>query len=255
MESQNLDKETIKKHEIERLASSIGASKRTVREKVALTCKILFDHGHDSGLSGQITARQNDGNYITQRLGLGFDEIHESNLLEVNRDLVVIDGYGIPNPANRFHSWIYQCREDVQCIVHTHPYYSSALAMIGKPLQVAHMDSCILYGQVGFVSKWPGVPVGNCEGELIAQALADKKALLLANHGLIVAGGSVEEACILALQFERTAQLQMLALAAGDIKELDPGLAQEAQVWTSQPARITAQFEYYVRKHLRNVQS
>lgn len=255
MESQSLDKETIKKLEIERFANAVSTSKRSLKEKVALTCRILFDHGHDSGLSGQITARQENGNYITQRLGLGFDEIHESNLLEVNQDLVVIEGYGIPNPANRFHSWIYHCRPDVQCIVHTHPYYTSALAMIGEPLVVAHMDSCILYDQIGFVSQWPGVPVGNSEGELIARELEGKKALLLANHGLVVVGETVEEACVLALQFERSARLQVLAMSAGRIMQLDPALAEEARNWTSQPSRITAQFEYYVRRHLKRVQS
>src|SRR5690606_39765150 len=58
----------------------------TDRQKLALTCRILFDNGHDSGLAGQITARaEQPGCYYTQRLGLGFDEISESNLLVVDR--------------------------------------------------------------------------------------------------------------------------------------------------------------------------
>lgn len=54
----------------------------SVREKLALTCRILFDGGHDSGLVGQITARADaSGTYFTQALGKGFDEITASNSL------------------------------------------------------------------------------------------------------------------------------------------------------------------------------
>ncbi|ORB10269.1 class II aldolase/adducin family protein, partial [Mycobacterium noviomagense] len=58
------------------LNRNIGESGLSAREKVALTCRALFDAGHDSGLAGQITARAEEpGTYYTQRLGLGFDEI------------------------------------------------------------------------------------------------------------------------------------------------------------------------------------
>ena len=74
------------------------------RQKLALTCRILFDGGHDSGLAGQITARAPEpGTYYTQRLGLGFDEISASSLLVVDEDLKVLQGQGMANPANRFH--------------------------------------------------------------------------------------------------------------------------------------------------------
>ncbi|MFJ1551337.1 class II aldolase/adducin family protein [Streptomyces sp. NPDC088246] len=96
-------------------------SELTVRQKPALTCRIAFDGGHDSGLAGQISTRgQETGTYYTQRLGLRFDEITEDNLLLVDEDLNVLEGGGMPNPANRFHSWIYRAREDVNCIIHTH---------------------------------------------------------------------------------------------------------------------------------------
>ena len=60
----------------------------TLRQKVALTCRALFDGGHDSGLAGQITARaEQPGTFYTQQLGLGFDEITAGNLLLVDEDL------------------------------------------------------------------------------------------------------------------------------------------------------------------------
>lgn len=224
----------------------------STREKLAITCRVLFDGGHDSGLAGQITARgEKPGTYYTQSLGLGFDEISVSNFLLVDEDLQVLEGQGMPNPANRFHSWVYRARPDVQCIVHTHPLHVAALSMLEVPLAVSHMDNCTLYDDCAFLPDWPGVPVGNEEGELISKALGDKRAILLAHHGMLVAASSIEEACVLSLQFERTARMQLLAMAAGDIKPIKPELGREAHDWILRPRRSQIGFEYYARRALR----
>ncbi|MCV7029137.1 aldolase [Mycobacterium sherrisii] len=239
----------------EQLAATITDSDLTTRQKLALTCRALFDAGHDSGLAGQITARaETPGTYYTQRLGLGFDEITEDNLLLVDEDLNVLDGdgpqAGIPNPANRFHSWIYRARPDVQCIVHTHAFHVAALSMLEVPLVVSHMDTTPLYNDCAFLAEWPGVPVGNEEGEIISAALGDKKAVLLAHHGHVIAGASIEEACSLGILIERAAKLQLAAMAAGRVKPLPEQLAREAHDWTLTPKRSQANFAYYARRAL-----
>ncbi len=235
----------------EQLSRNVDDADLTIRQKLALTCRALFDAGHDSGLAGQITARADaEATYYTQRLGLGFDEITADNLLLVDEDLNVLDGEGIPNPANRFHSWIYRARPDVQCIVHTHPFHVAALSMLEVPLLVSHMDTTPLYDDCAFLVDWPGVPVGNEEGEIISAALGDKKAILLAHHGQVVAGASVEEACSLSILIERAAKLQLAAMAAGTIKGLPEGLAREAHDWTLSPQRSRANFAYYARRAL-----
>jgi L-fuculose-phosphate aldolase len=74
-------------------------------QKLALTCRILFDNGHDSGLAGQITARGTDRTtFYTQRLGLGFDEISAGNFLLVDEHLNVLEGEGMvwPIPPTAF---------------------------------------------------------------------------------------------------------------------------------------------------------
>jgi L-fuculose-phosphate aldolase len=224
----------------------------TLAQKLALTCRILFDNGHDSGLAGQITARAGQpGTFLTQRLGLGFDEISAGNLLLVNEDLEVLEGEGMPNPANRFHSWVYRARPDVQCIIHTHAIHTAALSMLEVPLEISHMDNCVLYDEVAFVPKWPGVPVGNEEGELISAAIGQKRALLLAHHGLLVACTSVEEACILTMAFERAARMHLLAAAAGRIQPIEPELGREAHDWILRPQRNIAGFAYYARRCLK----
>jgi L-fuculose-phosphate aldolase len=223
----------------------------SLRQKVALTSRVLFDQGHDSGLAGQVSARADKpGTFYTQRLGLGFDEVTESNLLIVDENLQVLEGEGMANPANRFHAWIYRARPDVNCIVHTHPLHICALGMLRRPLKIGQMDACMLQDDVGFLPDWPGIPIGDGEGAIIADALGDKRAALLAHHGLVVACSSVEEACVIAVQCERAARLQLLAEAAGDIVDLDPRLAREAHDWILQDRRSKATFAYFARRVL-----
>lgn len=224
------------------------------RQKIALACRILFDAGHDSGLAGQITARvaQHRDRYYTQAFGVGFDEMRPQDILVVDPDLKVLDGAGMPNPANRFHSWIYQARPEVGCIIHTHAVHASALSMLEVPLMVSHMDSCVLHDDCAFLPRWPGVPVGDGEGQTISAALGGKRAVLLAHHGLVVAGSSIEEACAIALQFERAARLQLLAMAAGTIKPIPEELGREAHDWILAPARSRTAFAYHARRAIRS---
>jgi len=235
-----------------RMKTSIAENNWTDRQKLALTCRILFEGGHDSGLAGQITCRaEQPGTYYTQRLGLGFDEISAQNLLLVDEDLNVIEGNGMANPANRFHSWVYRARPDVNCIVHTHPLHIAALSTLEVPLIVSHMDLCPLYDDVAFLKEWPGIPVGNEEGEIISAAIGDKKAILLSHHGQLVAGTTIEEACVLAVLIERAAKMQLIAMAAGEIKPIPEALGREAHDWISQPKRHSAAFDYYSRRILK----
>lgn len=251
-DTMTLPKDQLVRQALARMQGSLADNTWTVREKLALTCRILFDRGHDSGLAGQISARgPQPGTFYTQQLGLGFDEISASNLLLVNEDLEVLEGSGMANPANRFHSWLYRARTDVNCIIHTHPTHVAALSMLEVPLQVSHMDVCPLYDDCAFLQAWPGVPVGNEEGEIIAAALGDKRAILLSHHGQLSTGTDIEQACVTANLIERAAQLQLLAMAAGAVKPIDPALGREAHDWIDRPKRHGAAFNYFARQSLR----
>ena len=252
-ETLTLSKTELVARALTQMSSELADIEFSTREKLALTCRVLFDGGHDSGLAGQITARAETPNtYYTQPFGRGFDEITEENLLLVNEDLCTLEGVGMPNPANRFHTWIYRDRPDVECIVHTHPFHVSALSMLEVPLVVSHMDLCPLYGDCAFLEKWPGIPVGNEEGKIISGALGNKRSILLSHHGMLVAGSSIEEACVLALLMERAAKLQLTAMSASEIKLVPEMLAKEAHDWISTPKRHALAFSYYARRALRN---
>jgi L-fuculose-phosphate aldolase len=226
---------------------------RGLGQKLALACRILDRKGHSSGLAGQISARGEDpATFWTQTYGLGLEEAKASNMLLVDKDLRVIDGNGSINPANRFHLWIYRHRPEVNAIIHTHPLWTSALAMIGQPLAISHMDTTPAYEDTAFLAEWPGVPFGDDEGRIISEALGDKRAILLSHHGLLTACGSLEEATILAIAVERAAQLQILASSAGTIKPIPANLGREARDYSKKPIYSLGMFEYYSRQALRD---
>src|SRR3954468_7613640 len=106
----------------------------TLRQKIALACRMLADEGHESALAGQITARgDRPGTYWMLSFGLGFDEAGGSHIVLVDDDLYLSVGEGMVNPSNRCHLGIYRHRPAVTAIVHTHPPYCSALSVTGQP--------------------------------------------------------------------------------------------------------------------------
>lgn len=237
----------------ENMEQHLPSASWDIRQNIALTCRILAAEGHESALAGQITARgKKPGTYYMLQFGLGFDEACAKNIILVDDDLNVLDGEGMPNPSNRFHLWIYRHRPDVNCIVHTHPPYVSALSMIGEELAVAHMDHTMFFDDCAYLPEWPGVPIGDEEGEIITSALGPKRAILLAHHGLLVACGTTEEAAVMAVFMERAAKLQILARAIGPIKAIRPELAKEAHDYRLQPKAVGATFHYFARRILKS---
>lgn len=230
----------------------VQVSDWTLQQKLALACRILDRDGHESALAGQLSARgEKPGTYWMLRFGLGLDEARESNILLSDDDLNVVAGEGVANPGNRFHLWIYRTRPEINAIVHTHSPYASALSMIAEELIVSHMDTCVLYENCAYLADWPGVPIGDEEGEIISAALGDKQAVLLAHHGLLTAAKTIEEATVLAFYVERAAKLQLMARAVGQIKRVKPELAREARGYRGSPKYVAATFNYLARRVLR----
>jgi L-fuculose-phosphate aldolase len=239
------------------MAQDLSGVKGSTPERLALACRILAAEGHESGLAGQVTARGEKPNtWWTLEFGYGFDEATAGRMVLVDEDLNPLGGYGgnppvtaggRANPGVRFHVWIYRKRPDVQAIIHTHAPYASALAATGQPLKTIHMDSAMLHG-TAHLADWPGVPVADDEGRIISGALGDAKTILLANHGLLAAGSSIEEAAYLAVFFERAARMQLRAMSAGGYKEVKRELAEEARDFLLQPSIVRGTFAYWARR-------
>jgi L-fuculose-phosphate aldolase len=80
----------------------------------------------------------------------------------------------------------------------------------------------------------------------------DKRAILLAHHGQLVATETIEEAAVLAVFIERAARMQVLAESIGTIKHIDPAMAREAHDYRLKSRAVAATFHYYARRVLKH---
>ncbi|WP_454690797.1 aldolase [Achromobacter aloeverae] len=252
MSEQLRSKAYFDKRASEEMSRHLKEADRSVSENLAYACRILAMTGQEAGLAGQITARSDKPNaYWTLRFGLGFDEATADDFVEVDQDLNTITGEGMANPATRFHLWVYQARPDVQSIIHTHSPWATTLATARQPLVVAQMDMAPLYDDCAFLGEWPGVPIADQEGVIISGALGNKKAIILAHHGYLTAGNSVQEATYLSVYLERAARLQVRAQAFGPLTPVDAKLAKEAHDYLLKRSIVNATFDYWARQTTR----
>lgn len=244
------DKEYFEQRANQEMAQHLKRADRTIKEKLAYTGRILGLEGHEAGLAGQITARaERDGGYWTLRFGLGFDEAKPDDFIEVGTDLETLSGTGVANPATRFHLWVYAARPDVNAIIHAHSPWVSALVAARQPLVVAQMDSTPFYENCAFLEEWPGLPIADYEGEIISRALGkEARAIILAHHGYLTAGRTLEEATYLAVLLERAARMQLRARVYGELTPVPGHLAKEARDFLLQPSFTGGTFDYWCRK-------
>ena len=221
----------------------------SIQEKLVFACKILGVNGHGENLAGQISVRSDEKPdcFITPRIGPGFGQVTIEDICLIDSEVNVIDSGHAVNPALRFHMWLYRARPDLRCLIHTHPPYASALSMTGQPLVVAHMDTAMFYNDCAYLAEWPGVPFSDDEGRIISEAIGDKKSILLAHHGILTTGASIEEATYLAVMLERAARLQLMAQSVGTIQEISPEHAQDARDFLLKPGIVNASFNAWAK--------
>lgn len=223
---------------------------RTLNERLACATRVIAHFQEDAGLAGQITARSSRSQdvYWTLRFGVGWEEANPEDFIEVDKDLNTITGTGMANPATRFHLWVYAARPDVQSIVHVHSPWIQALAAAGEGIVVSQMDMTPFYNDCTILKEWPGVPIADQEGVIISGALGTNRSIVLANHGMLTAGTTVEEATYLCVYLERAARIQLRARVYGPLKPVPGALAQEAHDYLMQERIVAATFDYWVRK-------
>lgn len=116
----------------------------------------------------------------------------------------------------QIHSAVHSARPDVHAACHAHSKYGKAWSAFGKPVDMLNQDSCIFWNDHSVYSSFGGVVLEANEGVRIAEALGPRnRSVILQNHGLLTAGGTVDEAAYLFTLLERTCEVQLLVESAG----------------------------------------
>jgi L-fuculose-phosphate aldolase len=115
------------------------------------------------------------------------------------------------------HTEVYRRRPDVGAVVHGHPPYATALAATGARLELLTHDSVLFADGISVFDETPELITAHALGAAVAEALGDRRVVLLANHGVLVVGKDVGWAVLTALTLERAIRLQALARGLGEL--------------------------------------
>jgi L-fuculose-phosphate aldolase len=214
---------------------------------------ILDADGQASGIAGHLTARLPGADrFWSHQWGVGFDEVRAEGLIEADFDLKTTRGEGRVNPTLHIHTRIYRARPDVNCIIHTHGKAGVALGCAGMNLEPITQTGAIFNDDIALFDEFHGIVLDTNEGDAIAAALGQRRGLLLKNHGALVVGGNVAEACIGMTVLEWAADVQLRAAAAGPLQRLDAGAAAQSKGFLLNPANLGLRWDFLKRKIARS---
>src|SRR5579862_1232246 len=198
------------------------------KQRLAAAFRLFAAYGFDEGVAGHITARdpERPDHFWVNPFGLHFGQIHASDLILVNQRGEVVEGkYPVNAAAFAIHSQVHAARPDVVAAAHAHSMHGKAWSSLGRLLDPLTQDACAFYEDHAVFADFTGVVYETSEGERIAQALGDRKAVILRNHGLLTVGHTVDEAAWWFITMDRSCHAQLLAEAAGAPIKIDPAHA------------------------------
>jgi L-fuculose-phosphate aldolase len=231
--------------------TSTKALHNAIKEKLIVAGKMLVAQGQDDFTRGHISFRLPDdpGLFFMKAHSIGLDEITMQNLLIIDLEGNVVAGHARRHSEVYIHSEIFKVRPDVNCVIHTHPPYATALSATTRGLKTYSQPGALFYEALGNYAETINLIRSHAMGAGVARALGQGRGVLLKNHGIVVTGASIEEAVIGTIMLENGAQVQLLAEAAGDLApEFPREDIEKLQHDISRPEQFVINFDYLARR-------
>lgn len=188
-----------------------------LREQICLLARSLFDRGLTHGSTGNISARTDDGGLLVSPTGSSFGQLDPARLSRFDATGRLIDG-DPPTKEMPLHSAFYDTRSAAGAVVHLHSCHSVALSMLPDVDADNFLPPLTPYAimQLGKVTLLPFFLPGDPAMGAAVRGLAGKRsAVMLANHGPVVAGKDAQAACNAIEELEATARLALLLRGTG----------------------------------------
>ena len=202
------------------------SSETQLREQICLLAKSMFDRGLTGGSTGNISARTADGGLLVSPTGTSFGRLDPARLSRFDTAGTLIDG-DRPTKEMPLHAAFYDTRSTAGAVVHLHSCHSVALSMMPDVDPDNFLPPMTPYAimKLGKVKLLPFfLPGDPAMGEAVRGLAGKRSAVMLANHGPVVAGKDVEVACNAIEELEDTARLALLT------RGMNPRLLTDTQV-------------------------
>ena len=167
---------------------------------------------------GNLSVRLDDSSFLISPSGSKLCELLDDDLVVVNFDGSHLTGQ-LPSSEWQFHKDIYLTKKNAQAVIHTHSDFATALACLREDLPAFHYMIAIAGGNVVRCCDY-AVFGSEILSMNILSALEDRKACLIANHGLISWGTSLEEAFTIAWEVEALCKQYLITRSAGTVSLL-----------------------------------
>lgn len=166
---------------------------------------------------GNFSVRDRDTGYICiTPSGMDYDCLVPTDVVVIDIDGNTVEGDRRPSIETPLHCSIYRSRTDIMAIVHTHSTFATAWACCRESIPAVVAEVAMIAG--GPVECAPYRPVGSPElGVVAAETLGDRNAVLLANHGVLAVGRTMEEAYVNAVVVEEGAKIAFYAKHIGPV--------------------------------------
>ena len=183
------------------------------RQAVIEFCRALNSTGLNQGTSGNISIRHKDGMLISPT-SRPYSSLEPEDIVFVDAEAKSTGKYE-PSSEWRFHKDILDSRQDVNAVVHAHPAYCTTLAIMGMRIPAIHYMLAVFGGPTIRCAPYE-IYGSDALSKAALAALEGRKACLLAHHGMISVGSSIEQAFWLAGELEALARQYHGCLVLGE---------------------------------------
>jgi ribulose-5-phosphate 4-epimerase/fuculose-1-phosphate aldolase len=229
------------KTESTQVKQDVSPEEWQTRVDLAAAYRLIAMHGWDDLVYTHISAAvpNEPGHFLINPYGMFFEEITASSLVKINLDgeKVLPSPYEI-NPAGfTIHGAIHEKRHDVACVLHTHTRAGVAVSAQEQGLLPISQHSLFVLMSLGY-HDYEGVALNEDEKPRLVADLGDKHFLMLRNHGLLTAAGTIADAFQAMYFFEVSCQIQIAAQSGGgELRAVDPKILAGAKAQAEQVQR------------------
>jgi L-fuculose-phosphate aldolase len=211
------------------------STERGLRLRVVEAARRLAAEGMNPGRSGNLSVRVDAGFLVTPS-GAPYESLHPDDLVFLIADSAPGRGASKPSTEWRLHRDLYARRPEVGAVVHTHSPFATTLACLRRAIPSFHYEVAFAGGPDIRCSGYATFGTQEFSDACLA-AIDGRKACLLANHGAVAVGASIEGARELAEKVEALSQLYWQAVQVEEPPRLD----------ATEMARILERFKDYGR--------